>query len=126
MANPSGAKGAAWETAVVRWLREHGWPNAERRVKHGILDEGDVSGIRGVVIEAKDVRRLDLRAWCDEAERERKNAGASVGVVVLKRSGTTDVGDSYSIMRTREMAAFLFERECLIDELERLRKGGTR
>ena len=44
MSNPSGRKGAAWETDVAKYLAEE-FPGVERRVKNGVLDRGDITGI---------------------------------------------------------------------------------
>ena len=35
MSNPSKQRGTAWETAVVDYMRKHGFPYAERRVTNG-------------------------------------------------------------------------------------------
>ena len=83
-------KGTAAETAIVRCLVEAGWPHAERRALIGAHDKGDVAGIPGVVIEAKNCSRDELPAWLREAETERANAGADLGVVWHKIRGTTD------------------------------------
>ncbi len=77
--------GTAWETRVVRYLVEHGFPYAERRALEGNHDRGDVSGVPGVVIEAKCVRRIDLAAWVDEMVTEKRHAGAQVGAVIFPR-----------------------------------------
>lgn len=123
----SKAKGTAWETRLVRWLRAHGWPNAGRQPNRGVRDCGDVQGILDgdVVIEAKDCVQLDLRKWCDEAERERVEADALYAFVALKRSGTTDAGDSYAIMRTRDMNRLLLELHGLRQEVRDLAGGLT-
>lgn len=33
-------KGTAWESNVVRFLADRGWPNAERRALAGVNDRG--------------------------------------------------------------------------------------
>ena len=101
------AKGTAAESAVVAYLRDHGWPNVERRAGRGELDAGDIAGLEGVVVEVKNHARLELAAWLDEAVRERTNARATIGVVIHKRKGTTDVGQWYCTMTTREFAVML-------------------
>jgi hypothetical protein len=91
-------KGTAWETNVVGYLREHGAPHAERRALNGSKDRGDVAGIPGVVIEAKSAVRVELAAWLDEAEQERANDGAEVGVVWVKRRGRGSPGAGFAVM----------------------------
>lgn len=100
-------KGTAWETAVVRWLNDHGFPHAERRALHGNHDLGDITGIPGIVIEAKSVARLDLSGWVDQAETERRNAAADVGAVVHKRRGHGDPGHAYATLPLRDLAWLL-------------------
>jgi len=39
MANPSKAKGTAWESMLVKWLRENGFPDADRSPLRGSLDQ---------------------------------------------------------------------------------------
>lgn len=96
----SRAKGTAAETGLVNFLRAHGWPHAERRALHGANDKGDVAGTPGVCWESKSAVRLDLPGWLRETETERVNAGADVGVLVVKTNG-------YSADRAGEWAAVL-------------------
>lgn len=85
--------GAALERATADHLAVClGDDRIDRRVRNGTLDRGDVGGVRTpdgarVVLECKDVRAMSLGAWVQEAERERLNDGALVGVVVHKRRG---------------------------------------
>lgn len=94
----SRAKGTAAETAVVRWLREHGFPFAERRALHGRDDRGDIAGIAGVALEVKNCARMELAAWMDEAKAEGSNADAPIFAVVHKRRGKGDPGDWFVTM----------------------------
>ncbi len=58
-------KGSIWERAVVAYLRQHGFPHAERAYGAGRpQDVGDIDGLPGVVIEAKNHRSIDLAGWC--------------------------------------------------------------
>lgn len=52
--------GTRFESAIVDYLASRGWRHAERRAKTGALDKGDITGIPGVVIEAKDVAKITL------------------------------------------------------------------
>lgn len=91
------AIGTAAETAVVRAARRLGFPHAERVVLHGNLDQGDVRltpGLTaGVVVEvkggnaARDASDLQILAWLDETETERRNARADVAFLVTQRRG---------------------------------------
>ncbi len=91
-------KGTAWETRVVQYLRECGWPHAERRALSGAQDKGDLLGIPGLVIEAKCAVRHSLAEWLDEATVERDNANARHGVVWFKRRGYTTPGRGFVLM----------------------------
>jgi hypothetical protein len=93
MTNRSKSVGTAAETAVVRALRQLGFPHAERRALAGAYDLGDITGTPGVVWEvkggqaAKTASDGQVEAWLAETNRERDNAGALVGVLVMARSG---------------------------------------
>jgi hypothetical protein len=41
---------------------------------------------------------MSLAGWVTELKREIANAGGSIGVVVHKRSGTTDASEQYATM----------------------------
>lgn len=85
--------GTAAETAVVRYLRTHGWPHAERRSLGGAHDLGDITGTPGVCWEIKSGKTAErasdglIADWLDETEAERRNAGADIGILVTKRPG---------------------------------------
>jgi hypothetical protein len=93
MVNRPKAIGTAAETAVVRALRVHGFPHAERRALTGSQDQGDITGCPGVVWEvkggqaARDASDHQIAVWLAETEVERINANATVGVLVVQRAG---------------------------------------
>ena len=105
------AAGTAWETAIVRALVDHGWPYAERRRLNGAYDKGDIAGLPGVVIEAKNTNRLELAAAVDEANTEALNASARIGVAWLKRKGKTSPLDGYVVMDGATFLRLLQEGE---------------
>ena len=106
MANPSKRKGTTWESAVVDYLRTHGQPYAERRALCGTSDKGDVSGVPGVMIEAKNEKTVTLGSYLDEVKVETTNAHASVGVAVVKRRNRGP-GDAYVVMSLEQFAAMI-------------------
>lgn len=85
--------GTAGETAVVKYLRKHGFGNAERRALTGSLDQGDITGCPGIVWEVKAGKAAEtasdgqIAKWLEETETERQNAKADVGILVVKRKG---------------------------------------
>ncbi len=86
MANPSKQRGTRWETDIVAYLNENGYPHAERRALAGNLDKGDITGLGpAIVIEAKATKALSLGEQMKETEAERLNAKADYGVLVWKR-----------------------------------------
>jgi hypothetical protein len=113
MVNRSKAKGTAAETAIARYLQANGFPYAERRTLNGTHDRGDIAGIPSVVIEVKNCAKTELGSWIAEAERERDNDGASLGVVWHKRRGKTDPADWFVTMSGAQFAALLREQQGL-------------
>lgn len=105
------AVGTAAETAVVRALRQLGFPHAERRALTGAVDQGDVTGCPGLVFEvkggnaARNASDAQVAAWLDETERERVNAGADVGVLVLQRAGKgpANAGQWWAVLTVRDV-----------------------
>lgn len=102
-------KGTAYETLVVRFLRASGFPHAERRALHGGNDEGDVTGVPGVVWECKNHKALKLSEWLNETEVERDNANADVGVLVVKRQGFGTPEKHYAVLTLQDVCRLLVE-----------------
>lgn len=98
MVNRSKNKGTTAETAIVAYLRDNGFPQAERRALSGTQDKGDVAGVVENVIEVKNCSRDALPQWIDEVEAEKLNAHARYGVCWHKRRGTTDPGKWFVTM----------------------------
>lgn len=86
------------EIPAVNWLKENGFPYAERRLAGSHLDRGDIAGVNGVTIEVKNHIKLDLSAWLKELEVEMKNDGGWTGVVLHKKKGTKNVDEWYCTM----------------------------
>lgn len=103
------AKGTRAETAVVDFLRAHGWPHAERRATRGHRDGGDIAGIPGVCIEIKDQGKMELGTWVNEAKIEALQADADLGMVWHKRRGMADAGGWYVTMDGATFARLLKE-----------------
>ena len=107
MTSRNKAKGSAWERAIVDYLRAAGWPFAERRLAGNAKDRGDIAGVVGVVIEAKNTSTARLAEWVDEAGLERANDGAWLGIVWHKRRGRASAADGYVTMSGAQFAALL-------------------
>jgi hypothetical protein len=90
-------RGKITERMLATFLREHGFPHAERAVKTGVVtrgrtvvDPGDITGTPGLVWQAKALRPLtraenEVPAWMHETETQRMGAGATLGVLVVRR-----------------------------------------
>lgn len=107
--------GTSFETAVANYLREAlADDRIERRAKTGRNDRGDLAGVRTphggrVVVECKNTNRMELGVWIGEAETERGNDDALVGLVVHKRRGFGDkaMGGQYVAMTLDDLVALL-------------------
>jgi hypothetical protein len=81
------------------------------RAKRGAKDRGDVSGMRvhgqRLVVEAKNCARMDLPGWTAEADVERGNDDALVGVVVAKRRGVGDPGKQWVVCTVDDLLALI-------------------
>jgi hypothetical protein len=86
--NKARDKGTAAETYLVRYLRDNGFPRADRRVLKGRLDEGDITGCDGLAWEVKWANGgLRLSEWVNQMAVGRNNARADHGVLVVKPLG---------------------------------------
>jgi len=81
----------------------------DRAPLRGTGDRGDIAGLVSpfgrVVVECKNVARMDLAGWVDEAGVERGNADAIAGVVIHKRRGKGGVMEQYVTMSVRDFLA---------------------
>jgi hypothetical protein len=100
------------EQRLARWLREQGgFPHAERTVRTGyrnrgrsLADAGDIDGTPGLAWQAKSLRpggpaQRAVDGWLAETEAQRQATGADIGVLVVRRWGTTDVGRWWAFLR---------------------------
>lgn len=105
------AAGARFESLVAEYLSEHVDDRIERRTRHGAKDRGDIGGLRHmgarVVVECKSTARTDLAGWAAEAETERGNDDATVGVVIHKRHGKGQPADQWVTMTLGDFVALL-------------------
>jgi len=91
--NKSGEIGTKAETAVVRYLQTHGWPQAERRRLRGRNDPGDITGTPMLAWSVKggDAAKLAsdelLRKWRERTDDILENVDADYGILVVQRKG---------------------------------------
>lgn len=98
-------KGTAFETDVVKFLRPV-WKGVERRTLSGVHDRGDIAGITDIVFECKATRTIDLAGAVDEAQIEKDNAGADLGIAVIKRR-MKPTAQAYAVLPLDEMVKLL-------------------
>jgi len=89
------AKGRSFENEVVQLFKDAGFEKAERRRLAGSQDRGDITGIDGLMVEAKAVRQITLAAFMDEVKTQTE--GGELGVAFIKRRGR-GAHDAYVVM----------------------------
>lgn len=93
MANPSKARGTRTETLAVRWLLDHGFPDADRQPLRGRGDQGDLLVSRRplIIAEVKSRRAtispMQVMRWWQQTADEASLAGARFGLLIVHRSG---------------------------------------
>jgi|TARA_R110000822_G_scaffold15302_3_gene52872 hypothetical protein len=101
------AKGTNFETFIVNYLKDM-YPFVERRSLNGALDKGDITGTDPrLVWECKNHKTLNFSGWLHEAEVERINADAEIGIVVAKRRSYGNPADQYAVLRLDELLKLL-------------------
>jgi hypothetical protein len=109
MTSPQRRKGTGFELAIVAYLKEHGFPFAERAYGAGRPDDrGDIDGIPGWCIEAKNHKSMDLAGWASEAAAEAANARCHWWAVIAKRRNRP-IEDAYVVMPLAQFARLLAE-----------------
>ena len=100
-------KGTSFETLTVNFLRDNGFPYAERRSLHGTADKGDITGCGPIVFECKNHKTYSLSEWMRETETEKQNATADIGVLVVKRAGVGDPARQYAVLTLEDVTRLL-------------------
>lgn len=122
--NPSKNKGTAFETAVVRYCRENGFPLAERIALHGNKDIGDVRLAPGVILECKahaNYSDAQIVEWLDETATEMANGNSDHGTLVVKRA-YKPIGQAWAVHTHRQTGAPVYMH--LGDALVSYRRNG--
>lgn len=104
-------KGSSMERLVADYFKASGFPFADRRVKSGAKDKGDIGGVhvhdQRLAIEVKNTAKISLGTWAAEAEVERLNDEALAGVIVHKRHGKGKAEDQWVTMTLADLTAIL-------------------
>lgn len=101
-------KGAKYEQDLAEYFTRALDLLVERRRLMGNEDRGDLAGMPGMVVEAKNVKTLNINGWMREAEVERANDAAHTGrytlaAVIRRTPGKPEVQDSVVLL---DMATF--------------------
>ncbi|OXM69657.1 hypothetical protein [Amycolatopsis vastitatis] len=99
----SNRRGKEAEQAVARWLREHGWPDAQRTVRTGwrvgdrqSRDRGDIDGTPRLAWQVKtssaDFTDNQVGNVLAAAADQAVASGADYGIAVERRAGKSDPG----------------------------------
>ena len=105
--NRSKRIGTDHEVKTVEYLKNNGFPLAERRAQEGQNDRGDVAGTP-YIWECKNLKSIDLATGMTELEKEVVNAGVRFGFLIVKRRRKS-IGDAYAVMSFRQLVELLKE-----------------
>lgn len=115
-------RGKTAERAVVGYLREHGFPGAERTVRAGArngqrvrADVGDIDGTPGLCVQVKNTPQASdarIPEWLAQAEQQRVAAGADLGLLVVKRSGAGHPGRWWAHLPLPELVGLIAQTGC--------------
>lgn len=119
MANANRDKGLKFERAIAAYYRANGMPSAERKVATGFrtkdrtsADLGDIRDVPGICTQAKYLAKpLTGKALADVMEETRgqaEAAGAALYLVIEKRHGHADIGDSWAHVPANLFVALAF------------------
>lgn len=85
--------------------------HVDRQVQTGAHDSGDIAGVhlagKRIVIECKNVTRMDLPRWTREAHTEAGNIGGAAGVVIHKRHGNGKPEDQWVTMTVTDLVTII-------------------
>lgn len=85
MPTANGRKGADTERQVAKYLRENGFPQADRRLREGRADDqGDIDGVPLTVIQVKYWAEKRLQKWATETLKQRDTAGVPHCLLVVR------------------------------------------
>jgi len=115
--NKHKAKGTSFETLLVNYLKEQGFPHARRTALAGENDAGDIHGVvqritlAEVAIQAKNQKAFKLSEWLNDTVKQASKLHMGIPLLVVKRpgKGAAAVGDSYAVMRLEDMLLLLKE-----------------
>lgn len=104
--------GTQFETAVCRYFTDILGIEVKRMPKQGSKDRGDVADLcvhgRPLTVECKNPgknSKFPLPTWWGETEVECENNHTDLGVLLIRKFGTSDTGKSWAVVSHRMFAA---------------------
>lgn len=105
MTNPRVTRGRRTEANVAAYLRDHGWPHAER--VPASIPGSDIRNTPDLSIEVKARAGFNPLAWIRQAA---KNADGRLPVAVMRANGQGDYAGEYvALMRFDDLVDVLLE-----------------
>ena len=106
------AAGSRFERLIADYLNDRLYGlHVDRQVKTGSRDSGDIAGVhvagRRIAIECKNVARMDLPKWIQEAHTEAGNIGGAAGLVIHKRHGNGKPEDQWVTMTVTDLITLI-------------------
>jgi hypothetical protein len=101
MPNPNKIRGDSFERSIRDFARRAGFPWAERTRAGYERDHGDVHldpVTRALIVQAKNVARPAWSEWLAGLAAQVGHAGATFGVLVVKRRGIAEPGRQLAVM----------------------------
>lgn len=121
MGNKHKAKGTSFETLIVNYLKEQGFPDARRTALAGENDAGDIHGVtqktevpyKEVAIQCKNQKSFKLSEWLNATVSQASKLPRGIPLLVVKRPGKGEkaLGESYAIMPLEDMLKLLKDAE---------------
>lgn len=90
----------------MTYLRDHGYPAAERRALAGTVDKGDIVNAGPYTWECKNTKSIDLSAGMNELKQEIANANTEYGFLIVKRRQKS-TADAYAVMSLEQLCTLL-------------------
>lgn len=118
MSNRNKAKGTAFETVILKYLKP-AFSKVYRPATKGKYDTGDINGVSNgrsqVIFQCKNQRTFKLSEWLNDtvSQAEQVEVAPAVPILVVKRPGVGEksAGDNYAVMRLSDVISLLREAE---------------
>lgn len=90
-----------FETDLAAYLTRQTGYEVRRVVQDGRRDRGDLEGLPGFCIQAKNTGRITLPSWMDDLRRQTRESLEPHGALIMSRRGAL-IGDAMVAMTLRD------------------------